>query len=194
MSSRVDGLSMMAARLRSRALGLLTAALLAACATPPAAVPDASPAPAVAKVDETAISRLLDYLQSLYRLSPQRLLRERNVLSAIPPTPNVHLRLAMVLGLPQGPVDLVRAQGFLEGVLKANDPAAASLHPLARALANQYQERLKLETQNEKLAQQLKESQRRSAELQDKLDALSDIERSLPARPTAGRHLPGALQ
>lgn len=194
MSSRVEKLSMVAERLRSRALGLLAAAVLAACATPPASPPDASPAPAVLKADEMAILLRLDYLQSLYRLSPQKLLRERNVLSAIPPTPDVHLRLAMVLGLPHGPMDLVRAQGLLEGVLKANDPAAASLHPLARALANQYQERLKLETQNEKLAQQLKESLRRNTVLQDQLDALSDIERSLPARPTAGRHLPGAPQ
>ena len=46
--------------------------------------------------------------------------------------------------------------------------------------------------QNEKLAQQLKESQRRSGELQEKLDALADIERSLPVRPTAGENLPGA--
>ena len=185
---------MMAQRLRSRALGLLAAALLAACATSPASAPDRMPAPAIVKVDETAVLPRLDYLQSLYRLSPQKLLRERNVLSAIPPTPDVHLRLAMVLGLPHGPMDLVRAQSLLEGVLKANDPAAVNLHSLARALANQYQERLKLETQNEKLAQQLKESQRRSAELQDKLDALSDIERSLPARPTVGRHLPGVPQ
>jgi hypothetical protein len=51
---------------------------------------------------------------------------------------------------------------------------------------------LRLETQNEKLLQQLKDSQRRSSELQEKLDALTDIERSLPARPTAGSNPPGA--
>ena len=98
----------------------------------------------------------------------------------------------MLLGQVRGPMDLYRALALLEAVLKSGDPAAASLHPLARTLANQYQERLKLEMQNEKLAQQLKESQRRSGELQEKLDALADIERSLPVRPTAGENLPGA--
>jgi len=50
---------------------------------------------------------------------------------------------------------------------------------------------LKLEAQNDKLLQQLKDSQRRSSELQEKLDALTDIERSLPVRPTPAGNAPG---
>jgi hypothetical protein len=92
--------------------------------------------------------------------------------------------------LRRGPL-IVRALGLLDGVLKSREPAAASLHPLARALASQYQERLKLESQNDKLLQQLKDSQRRSSELQEKLDALTDIERSLPVRPTPAGNAPG---
>jgi hypothetical protein len=48
--------------------------------------------------------------------------------------------------------------------------------------------------QNEKLTQQLKESLRRSGELQEKLDALADIERSLPVRPNPADNLPGPLR
>jgi hypothetical protein len=181
-------------RMRSFWPGLLAAVLLASCATQPA--PDVPPPPAATEVetelDASAMLPLLAYFQRLHRMSAQELVRERNVLAALPPSPATQVRLAMLLGQVRGPMDLYRALALLETVLKSGDQAAASLHPLARTLANQYQERLKLEMQNEKLAQQLKESQRRSGELQEKLDALADIERSLPVRPTAGENLPGA--
>ena len=182
---------MTACRLRNRWLGLLGATLLAACATQPVPEPESSPPPPVVKVDEAAMLPLLGYLQLLLQMSPQELQRERGVLAAIPQTPATHVRLAMLLGQARGPADLLRALGLLDGVLKSREPAAASLHPLARALASQYQERLKLESQNDKLLQQLKDSQRRSSELQEKLDALTDIERSLPVRPTPAGNAPG---
>lgn len=174
-------------------VAVLLAVLLAACATQPA--PDVPPPVATeveAKVDASAQLPLLAYFQRLQRMSAQELVRERNVLAALPSSPATQVRLAMLLGQVRGPKDLYRALALLETVLKSGDPAATSLHPLARILTNQYQERLKLEMQNEKLAQQLKESQRRSSELQEKLDALADIERSLPVRPTAGEKRPGA--
>jgi len=181
-------------RMRRAWTGLLAAVLLAACATQPAQdVPPPPAAPEVeAEVDASAMLPLLAYFQRLHRMSAQELVRERNMLAALPPSPATQVRLAMLLGQVRGPMDIYRALALLEAVLKSGDPAAASLHPLVRTLANQYQERLKLEMQNEKLAQQLKESQRRSGELQEKLDALADIERSLPVRPTAGENLPGA--
>ena len=58
-------------------------------------------------------------------------------------------------------------------------------HPLARQVADNYQERLKLESQLDRQGQQLKESQRKASELQDKLDSLADIERTLTPRPRA---------
>jgi hypothetical protein len=183
-----------------RVVPLFAALFLAACAIPPDAIHDDASVPvedpwrkkkSAVTVDETAMLPLLGYHQLLMRMSPQELLRERTILASIPQTPAVGVRLAMLLGQPRGPMDLFRAQGLLENILKSSDPAAASLHPLARALAAQYGERLKLEMQNEKLNQQLKESQRRNSELQEKLDALADIERTLPVRPAAGDNPPG---
>lgn len=177
----------------------LAAAVLAGCAgaSGPGNLSDSMSgrvrAAAVARSDESAMLPLLTYLQRLQRMSAQELLRERNVLTVTAPTPAAHVRMAGVLGQPRGPLDLNRALALLDGVLKSNEPAAVSVHPLARILAVNYQERQKLQMHNDKLSQQLGESLARSTELQEKLDALTAIERSLPVRPT-GEAPPGSAR
>lgn len=168
-----------ARRKRSLCLLILIGALTACASAPP-----------IVGVDESAMLPLLGYAQQIQSFSPQELARERVVLAAVPPTPSVQVRTAMLLGQPRATNDLVRALGLLDTVLKSSAPEAVSLQPLARTLASQYQERLRLETQNEKLGQQLRESreaqrdsQRRNDELQKKLEALTDIEQSLSTRP-----------
>jgi len=177
-------------------LATLAATLLAGCAARPTVEIPAPPAtvaaydePAV-RVDESSMLPLLGYQQLLAQLSPQELARERAVLLYLPPTPSSQLRLAMLFGQTRGTADLPRAQALLDKVLRSNEPAAASMHPLARLLATQYHERLRLQAQNERLLLQVTESQRHSAELQDKLEALANIERSLPLRPTGGEATP----
>lgn len=182
---------MKAYRLRSAWTGLVAAGLLAACASPPEWLREEPLTVSVSKPDEATMLPLLGYFQLLQRMSPQELVRERNALTSALQTPATQVRLAMLLGQPRSSTDTVRALALLEGVLKSTEPAAVSLHPLARILASQYSERLKHEMQNEKLVQQLKEGQRRSNELQEKLEALADIERSLPARPIVGDSPPG---
>lgn len=199
-------------QMRRAGVAVLSAALLAACAsaplpveTPLAAVdaPTAEKAIRTVKVDETAMLPLLGYLQLLQRMTPQEQARERKVLAAIPQTPIVRVRQAMLLGQGRSSAVLIQAQNLLDGVLKSNETAAASLHPLARALSSQYSERLRLGAQNAKLAeqveqlvQQLKDSQNLSVDLQEKINALADIERTLPARPVAGagKAIPGDEQ
>ena len=178
------------------ACATLAAALLAGCSTQarvevpaPPVVIAADQAPA-ARVDESSMLPLLGYQQLLAQLPPQDLARERAVLLYLPPTPSSQLRLAMLFAQTRGSGDLARAQALADRVLRANDPAAASMHPLARLLATQYHERLRLQAQNERLLLQVSESQRRSAELQDKLEALANIERSLPQRPAGGEPAP----
>ena len=168
--------------------------LLTACAGPPAPVRDTPLTPSMTNpvmVNEMAMLPLLGYAQLLARMSAQEQTRERTILTAIPRTPISQARMAMLLAQPRGPVDLTRALALLEGILKSNDPVAISLYPLAQTLVTQYSERLKLEGQNDKLTQQLKEAQSSNAELQDKLNALADIERSLPVRPNTGEMIPG---
>ena len=160
-------------------LGLLM--LLAACAAGPQGA-----APAVAGEDAGQVA-MLAYYQMLQRMTAAQISRERMLLAALPSTPNTQIRVAMVLGHPRGQQDLVRALAQLDAVLKSVEPDAVSLHPLARLLAENYGERQKLETQVDKLGQQLKESQRKAVELQEKIDGLADIERTLPQRPRATR-------
>jgi len=169
-------------------LGALLMLLAGCAATPPAATPSAvTPAAPAAVADDAGALPALAYYQMLQRMTPAQIGRERLVLAALPPTPNTQVRTAMVLGHPRGQQDLTKAQALLEGVLKSSDPAASGLHPLARLLADNYTERQKLETQLEKQGQQLKDSQRKAVELQEKIDSLAEIERTLPQRPRATR-------
>ena len=163
--------------------------LLAGCvATPPTATPSAvMPTTPAAVSDDAGALPALAYYQMLQRMTPAQINRERLVLAALPSTPNTQVRTAMVLGHPRGQQDLTKALALLEGVLKSTDPAALGLHPLARLLADNFAERQKLETQLEKQGQQLKESQRKAVELQEKIDSLAEIERTLPQRPRATR-------
>lgn len=174
-------------------LALGGCAALSGPPAPEAPVAAGSPAP-----EEGGVDSLLSYYQLVNRMTSQELARERSALTSQAATPAHQLRLAMVLGMGRSPADLNRAASLLDGVLKSQAGQASRLHPLARLLADHYGERLRLEQQAEravqqaeKAGQQARDSQRRAAELQEKIDALADIERSLPlrsrgVRPPAG--------
>jgi hypothetical protein len=170
------------------ALGALLMLFAGCAATPPAPVPTAP----VAVSDDAGPLPALAYYQMLQRMTPAQINRERSVLAALPPTPNNQVRTAMVLGHPRGQQDFTKALALLDGVLKSAEPAALGLHSLARLLADNYVERQKLEAQLEKQGQQLKDSQRKAVELQEKIDSLAEIERTLPQRPRATRSGGGA--
>jgi hypothetical protein len=147
------------ARLRLAVVALCLA--LAACSAQPERV--SSP-------EEIPLRAMLAYYGANQR-QPAEPVRER------PGSPDPYLQMQQAIQLGQArPPELQRASNLLESVMKSAHPAAVSLSPLARALHDQYGERLRLE-------QQLREAQRRGDQLQEKIDALSAIERSLPARP-----------
>lgn len=173
----------------ARAVIIALQLLAAGCAVAPAAAPPSTPATGAqtAMSDDAGPLSALAYYQTLQRMTPVQFARERQVLAASTPTPNTQVRMAMVLGHPRGQPDLGRALALLEAVLKSTDPGAVSLQPLARLLADNYGERQKLDGQLEKQGQQLKDSQRKVSELQEKIDGLADIERTLPQRPRATR-------
>ncbi len=160
--------------------GAMIALLLAGCGTTPAGK-------AVARPPEVGPEAALIYNQGLSRMTAAELGRERMVLVAVPQTPYTQLRMAMLLGHPRFQQDLGKAQALLDVILKSADPAAIGLQPLARLIADNYAERIKLDSQLEKQGGQLKDSLRKAAELQEKLDGLADIERTLTPRPRAVR-------
>lgn len=170
---------------------VLTSLLPACAALPPEHEPALEPDPVEqvvpVQVNENAMLPLLGYYHLLQGMTPGELTRERQTLSKLPSSPSVQVRQAMLYGMPRATTDLARALAMLETVLRSRAPEAASLHPLAKLLATQYQERLRIETQNDRLGQQLKESQRARDELQQKIEALTDIERSIPIRPNADK-------
>lgn len=167
-----------------RALCTLTFVALIGCAgdglRPPLGKP-AEPGPGAA----------LSYYQALQRMTLAELSRERSILTAVPQTPFTQLRMAMLLGSGRIAPDLPKAQQILDSLLKSIEPSAATFQPIARVLADNYAERLKLEAQVERQSQLAKEAQRRQQELQEKLDGLAGIERSLTVRPRQQRLPPG---
>jgi len=164
--------------MQTRQLSLLLVSLLfAACAskpqTPPAELGGAQGA--------------LVFQRSLASLDALELARTRGQLAAQPGNPDAQIRLALLLAQVKGNSgDLGRAQGVLETLLKSTDEAARALHPLARMLAEQLTERQRLENLIERQGAQLKESQRKVQELQEKIERLAEIERSLPSATRPG--------
>ncbi|MCK6406336.1 MAG: hypothetical protein L6Q60_10005 [Rhodocyclaceae bacterium] len=156
--------------------------LLAACTTMAPPPPEDPPAPKIEEPlarpclshDEAPVRAMLAFYASNAR-SPAPPTRERGVAG----DPYLLMRQAIQYG--QGrPADLHKAQSALDAVMRSTHPAAPNLAPLARLLHEQYGERLRLE-------QQLRDTERRGDQLQEKLDALTAIERSLPARSSLPR-------
>lgn len=150
---------------------------LAACATTdstPVETVAEVPAPSPTPVRQTAIEEVpLRAMLAFYATNarqPAEPVRERST----PTDPYLLMQQAIVLGQARNP-DFHRASVLLEQVMKSSNPVAVNLAPLARLLHEQYGERQRLDLQ-------LREAQRRADQLQEKIDALSAIERSLPVR------------
>ena len=152
-------------------------------AEPPAAPPSAAPASAAAA--EPPAVALLAYADQVRTLAGPAATQELARLSGLAPTAANLLQMAMVLLQTRGPGDVGRAAQLLQRVQSEDSREARALHPLARLLAAHLAEQRKVEEQSERNAQQLRDSQRRVDQLQDRLDALRAIERARPNRPAA---------
>ena len=75
------------------------------------------------------------------------------------------------------------AQAQLGSVLSATDSDAVALKPLAQLLVSNYAEMRRLSDNAEKAGQQARDNQRRLDQLSEKLEALKNIERTLPGQP-----------
>lgn len=197
------------ARLQIGTLVLAPVALLAGCTSPapprsppapvavvvPAPVPVAPPAepapqpaaPASAPVPEVAqVTLALAYADRVQRMPPAELTREiarlgeaEDTLAASP------LNLALALAQTRQPVDTARALAMVQRLLGHNDPTTQPLQPLARLLEARLLQQRRLEEQLERQSQQLRDAQRRNDQLNERLEAVRAIERSMTARPPA---------
>ncbi|MCL2524556.1 MAG: permease [Betaproteobacteria bacterium] len=185
---------------------LLSALLAAGCAHEQALLSArGDPAP---MVNVQSALPLLAYYELLAPLDAAELAGERDFLATLPAEPTTQIRLAMLIAHPHSTQDVAKALALVKQVLRSNEPTAVKLHGLARLLADQYEERQRLDNERLRLdgerqrldgerqrlegqldrqGTQLKDSQRKARELQDKLDRLADIERTLTPQPRAGQ-------
>lgn len=194
--------------------------LLAACASqpkppaeaealpPPPVVPRVMPVEAEPKAPATQpaaslfstmlqgpVTAMLAYADKVRPLSGAELSAEIARVGDPGDSPTVQMQVALLLSQTRVPADLARALGLLQRVIANPAPEAQALQPLARALAARYVEQRRVEDDRDKQVQQLRDSQRRIDQLNDRIEALRAIERSFarpnmnpaPAAPSSGR-------
>ena len=167
-----------------------------AVAAPPPAQPVPSahaasappPAPPALRPDfaDAAARRLLAYQEQLRQLPAgelgAELTRQNAALAASGNAPAVALELSLVLAQTRNPADTQRALALLDPIARTPTPEQQPWQGLARLLLVRLVEQRRLEEQLERQAGQLRESQRNVQQLNEKLEALKAIERSLNSR------------
>lgn len=179
--------------------------LLAACATPhtvspvpppqpplgapapaplaaaPAGIPAATPAPAPAPQPAAPVlETVLGYAERVRGLPAAELGQEVQRLGENGYTPLRATQLALALAQSRSAANAARAQAMLQRVQADASPEAQGLQLFARLLSAQIAEQRRTDEAAERQAQQLREAQRRIDQLNERLEALRAIERSLP--------------
>jgi primosomal protein N'' len=182
------------------AFSLLAAlvALVAGCvAPPPAPLPEPTPTPAPtltvptspvteAPVPAAAFERnqvlaaAVDYADRVRTLPSAELGQEIQRLGDTAYAPLPAVQLALALGKIRTTPNTARAQSLLQRVIADPTPEAQALQPFARVLSAQIADQRRADEQAERQAQQLRDAQRRIEQLNDRLEAVRAIERSLP--------------
>lgn len=135
-------------------------------------------------VSTDSLQQVLAHADRTLRMSPAELAREIARLGdAEDASAQTPLLLANALAQTRQPVDTARALGLVQRVLANGAEAARPLHPLARLLEARLLQQRRLEDQLERQAQQLRDAQRRNDQLNERLEAVRAIERSLTTRP-----------
>lgn len=163
---------------------------------PPAAVllPAPAPPPEPMPVSAPPVPRPLDpvlaYADRVRALPPAELAAEVQRLGESAYAPERALQFAAALTQSRISAQTARAQALVQRVLSQQDAEAQALHPFARLLAAQLAEQRRAEEQAERQAQQLRDAQRRIELLNDRLEAVRAIERSVPAAPRRDNDTP----
>lgn len=156
---------------------------------PPPAPPEPEAAPSKPDAADEAARRVLAYHDRLRQMPAAELAQELARLNAAPGGPATTLEMALVLGQTRNNGDLARGLSLLDSLLRINTPEVQPWQPIARLIAARFAEQRRLEEQLERLNTQLKDSQRESQrkidQLNEKLEALKAIERSMTVRPSS---------
>lgn len=170
--------------------------LCTACAPlrPQVAVPPEPPVPVIIYVpslapEDLASRQLLTYQAVLAKMNQADLAREIGRAGDGTGSLADTMKLALALGYTHVGSDVERAQGLLDKVLSSSGVEAQAWHGLARLLSAGYAEQRRAQEQIDRLNQQLRDTQRDNQrkldQLNDKLDALKSIERSINNRVPA---------
>lgn len=184
----------MTTRHRRFAASLLFPLLLAACALQPA-VPVPAAATALQALPKSPLEHVNSYQAWLDGLSADALTAEFLRVPENPADPATKFERVLLLGKRHSADDLAQALALIDAI---NADAGATMKPwqpvvklLERSYRADYFEQKRLQEQLEKQAQQLRDSQRRNEQLNEKveqlgrkLDALKSIELNLP-RPAS---------
>ncbi|MFJ3048378.1 hypothetical protein ACIPEN_21305 [Herbaspirillum chlorophenolicum] len=163
--------------MKNKILLLACCLLLAACA----AQSDAPTSNIKLIHSASNIDELLSYNAVLRKMPPAELGRELQRINAYPASPSNNVRRAMALSMTRDPIDLAKAEAQLWNVMADNSVEAEKLKPLVQLLVSSYADLRRVADNAEKSSIQLKDAQRKLDQLNDKLEALKNIERSLPA-------------
>lgn len=173
---------------------ILAALTLAACAPlkPPAPPPPPReirvevrvPVPVVEPADAAA-RQLIDYHARLARMTPAELAEEVTPRDDAALQPAAATQLALALSYSHVGGELARAQALLDQVARSTADEAKPWQGLARLVALRLAEQRRLEEQVDKLNNQARDNQRKLDLVNEKLEALKAIERSLNLRSSA---------
>jgi len=153
--------------------------------------PATQPASLFTQLTQGPLTAMLAYADKVRPLGGADLSAEIARVSEQGETPAAQMQLALLLAQTRVPADLARALGLLQRVIANPAPEAQPLHPLARALAARYVEQRRVEDDRDKQVQQLRDSQRRIDQLNERIEALRAIERSF-ARPNTPAPTPSS--
>jgi hypothetical protein len=148
---------------------------------PPSAAPTgaASPTPAPPSASP-ALDTLVGYAERVRSLPPGELAQEVQRLGDNGYTPLAATQLALALAQSRTAANAARAQAMLQRVQADASPEAQGLQPFVRLLSAQIADQRRADEAAERQAQQLRDAQRRIDQLNERLEALRAIERSLP--------------
>ncbi|MCB1960497.1 MAG: hypothetical protein KDE68_08240 [Rhodocyclaceae bacterium] len=140
--------------------------------------------------NDVSLRAALAYARTAESFDAATYARELKTLGAQGDAPMAVIQRALLQGQDRDEANPARAVALLESLLADDSADAAVFHPLARILHAQYAARVRLLAHNEKLVVEQREARAAADILKQKLDALTDIERSLHAPASVPMEVP----